>query len=165
LFGELYGSSSNLERYHQARRQVLSLPESSCMQLEGKDGQHLSLGTLHSKDRNLYYAAFPEINAALAKTPNKHKTPEGLREIIQQERRIEMAFEGHRNFDVRRWKQADKYFNIPVTGWSVDGSTTNTFYIVKTVGQRSFITPRDYLHPIKYSEMIVNSNLVQSPGW
>ena len=104
-------------------------------------------------------------NAALAKTPNKHKTQEGLREIIKQERRIELAFEGHRNFDVRRWKEADKYFNIPVTGWSVDGSTTNTFYIVKTVGQRSFITPCDYLHPIKYSEMIVNSNLVQSPGW
>lgn len=104
-------------------------------------------------------------NPTYAKTLNKHKTPEGLREIIKQERRIEMAFEGHRNFDVRRWKEADKYFNIPVTGWSVDGSTTNTFYIVKTVGQRSFITPRDYLHPIKYSEMLINSNLVQNPGW
>lgn len=104
-------------------------------------------------------------NANIAKTPNKHKTTEGLREIIKQERRIELAFEGHRNFDVRRWKEGDKYFNIPVTGWSVDGSTTNTFYIVKTVGQRSFITPRDYLHPIKYSEMLVNSNLIQNPGW
>lgn len=104
-------------------------------------------------------------NPAIAKTLNKHKSPEGLREIIKQERRIELAFEGHRNFDVRRWKEADKYFNIPVTGWSVDGSATNTFYVVKTVGQRSFITPRDYLHPIKYSEMLVNSNLVQNPGW
>ena len=41
-------------------------------------------------------------NSAVAKTPNKHKTQEGLREIVKQERRIEMAFEGHRNFDVRR---------------------------------------------------------------
>lgn len=104
-------------------------------------------------------------NPALAKTLNKHKSKEGLREIIKQERRIELAFEGHRNFDVRRWKEGDKYFNTPVTGWSVDGTTTNTFYVVKIVGQRSFITPRDYLHPIKYSEMIVNSNLVQNPGW
>jgi starch-binding outer membrane protein, SusD/RagB family len=104
-------------------------------------------------------------NAAIAKTHNKHKTAEGLREIIKQERRIELAFEGHRNFDVRRWKEADKYFNMPVTGWSVDGATTNTFYMVKNVGQRSFITPRDYLFPIKYSEMLVNSNLVQNPGW
>jgi len=104
-------------------------------------------------------------NPLFAKTLNKHKTVEGLRQIIKQERQIELAFEGHRNFDVRRWKEADKYFNRPVTGWSVDGTTTNTFYIVKTVGQRSFITPRDYLHPIKYSEMVVNSNLVQNPGW
>ncbi|MDP4238385.1 MAG: RagB/SusD family nutrient uptake outer membrane protein [Bacteroidota bacterium] len=104
-------------------------------------------------------------NPLFAKTLNKHKTKDGLRQIIQQERQIELAFEGHRNFDVRRWKEADKYFNRPVTGWSVDGSTTNTFYVVKTVGQRSFITPRDYLHPIKYSEMVVNSNLVQNPGW
>lgn len=104
-------------------------------------------------------------NPLLAKTVNKHKTTEGLREIIKQERRIELAFEGHRNYDVRRWLEGDKYFNIPVTGWSVDGSTTNTFYTVKTVGQRSFITPRDYLHPIKYSEIIVNSNLDQNPGW
>jgi len=104
-------------------------------------------------------------NPLFAKTLNKHKTVDGLRQIIQQERQIELAFEGHRNFDVRRWKEADKYFNRPVTGWSVDGATTNTFYIVKIAGQRSFITPRDYLHPIKYSEMVVNSNLVQNPGW
>lgn len=104
-------------------------------------------------------------NPLFAKTLNKHKTTDGLRQIIRQERQIELAFEGHRNFDVRRWKEADKYFNRPVTGWSVDGATTNTFYIVKTVGQRSFITPRDYLHPIKYDEMVVNSNLVQNPGW
>lgn len=104
-------------------------------------------------------------NPLLAKTVNKHEDVDGLREIIKQERRIELAFEGHRNFDVRRWKEGDKYFNKPVTGWSVDGSTTNSFYIVKTVGQRSFITPRDYLHPIKYSEIIVNSNLAQNPGW
>jgi hypothetical protein len=104
-------------------------------------------------------------NPALAKTLNKHKTQDGLREIIKQERRIEFAFEGHRNIDVRRWKEGDKYFNAPVLGWSVDGASVNTFYIVKSVGQRSFITPRDYLHPIKYSEMLVNSNLVQNPGW
>jgi len=104
-------------------------------------------------------------NPLLAKTVDKHKTYEGLQEIIRQERQIELAFEGQRNFDVRHWKEADKYFNQPVKGWSVDGTTTNTFYQVKEVGQRSFITPRDYLHPIKYDEIVVNSNLVQNPGW
>ena len=104
-------------------------------------------------------------NPTFAKTMNKHLDKDGLREIIRQERQIELAFEGHRNFDVRRWKEGERYFNKAVTGWSVDGTSTNTFYVVKNVGQRSFITPRDYLFPIKYSEIIVNSNLVQNPGW
>jgi hypothetical protein len=30
---------------------------------------------------------------------------------------------------------------------------------------RSFATPRDYLHPIKTSELITNPNLIQNPQW
>lgn len=104
-------------------------------------------------------------NADLARTVNKHQDKDGLREIIQQERMIELAFEGQRYYDIRRWKLAGKYFNKPVTGWSVDESAVNKFYTVKNVGQRSFLTPRDYLFPIKLNEIIVNSNLVQNPGW
>ena len=78
---------------------------------------------------------------------------------------IELAFEGQRHSDIRRWKLGDKYFNKPVSGWSVDESAVNKFYKVKSVGQRSFLTPRDYLFPIKLDEIIVNSNLVQNPGW
>lgn len=104
-------------------------------------------------------------NVDLAKTANKHQDKDGLREIIQQERMIELAFEGQRYYDIRRWKLAGKYFNKPVTGWSVDESAVNKFYTVKNVGQRSFLTPRDYLFPIKLNEIIVNSNLVQNPGW
>ncbi len=104
-------------------------------------------------------------NAAWAKTVNKHETVDGLREIIRQERMIELAFEGQRYYDVRRWKKAAEYFNKPVTGWSVDESSINKFYTVKNVGQRAFLTPRDYLFPIKLDEIIVNSNLVQNPGW
>jgi len=100
-----------------------------------------------------------------AKTANKHTTQVGLREIIHQERMIELCFEGQRNYDIKRWKLANEYFNKPVTGWSVDESAINKFYTVKSVGQRSFITPRDYLFPIKLDEMIINSNLVQNPGW
>ena len=108
-------------------------------------------------------------NAAIAKTHNKHTTKEGLREIIRQERRIELAFEGQRNYDVRRWKEGDKYFNIPMKGWNVYEKTTNGYYNTQkgpgVVMQRAFITPRDYLYPIKYSELNKNSELVQNPGW
>ncbi|MCF8345915.1 MAG: RagB/SusD family nutrient uptake outer membrane protein [Bacteroidales bacterium] len=102
---------------------------------------------------------------ALAKTVNKHTTKEGLREIIRQERSIELAFEGNRYYDVRRWKEGAKHFAEPVKGWSVDESALNKFYVVRDVGQRSFITPRDYQHPVPMDEMIINSNLVQNPGW
>jgi hypothetical protein len=96
---------------------------------------------------------------------NSHKTPAGMREIIHAERRIELAFEGNRNFDVRRWKEGDKYFKKEVLGWSVEQSSATNYYQLTPVFLRSFITPRDYLHPIKHDELQLNSNLVQNPGW
>jgi hypothetical protein len=115
-------------------------------------------------------AGIPELetawgNASIAKTPNKHTTKEGLREIIQHERMIELAFEGHRYNDIRRWKLAETYFNTAVYGWSVDETTEVGFYQVKQVGERSFLSPRDYLQPIKTSELTTNPNLIQNPGW
>ncbi|MDG1685307.1 MAG: RagB/SusD family nutrient uptake outer membrane protein [Flavobacteriaceae bacterium] len=104
-------------------------------------------------------------NASLAKNVNKHTTQSGLREIIRQERMIELAFEGHRYNDIRRWKLADQYFNSNVRGWSVDENSDANFYKVIDVGIRSFETPRDYLHPIQTSELVTNPNLIQNPQW
>ena len=106
---------------------------------------------------------------SIARTVDKHMTKSGLREIIRQERRIELAFEGQRSNDVRRWKEGEKYFNIPVKGWNVNDATPNGYYNNQRgpveVMQRAFVTPRDYLYPIKYSELTKNSELVQNPGW
>ncbi len=104
-------------------------------------------------------------DATLAKNPGKHTNIDGLRDIIRHERMIEMAFEGHRYFDIRRWKLGDQYFATPIMGLSIDETDANAFYVTKTLAQRSFVTPRDYLHPIKVDELIVNTNLVQNPGW
>lgn len=104
-------------------------------------------------------------NATLAATPNKHTSKEGLREIIQQERMIELAFEGHRYYDIRRWKLADQYFTTPIQGWSVDEDAEANYYQIMNVGQRSFSTPRDYLQPISFTELSRNPNLIQNPGW
>lgn len=102
---------------------------------------------------------------ALAKTLNKHTDKAGMREIIQQERMIEMAFEGHRYFDLRRWKLAQHYFSMPIYGMDNDQTDANLYYTKKEISQRSFIAPRDYLQPIDAAELIKNSNLVQNPGW
>ncbi len=114
-------------------------------------------------------SAVPSLEEAwggpFAKTPNKHLDKEGLREIIRQERLIELAFEGHRYFDIRRWKQAHEMFSSPIRGLNIDATEPAFYYMVSDIAQRSFITPRDYLQPIKLDELIRNTNLVQNPGW
>jgi hypothetical protein len=122
-------------------------------------------------------AAIPDVELVwgdvnLAKTPDKHKDKAGMREIIHAERRIELAFEGNRYFDIKRWKEGDKWLTKEIRGWNVDGVNTNEYYQLDADGlpalhiyNRSFITPRDYLFPVSYNEMLLNSNLVQNPGW
>lgn len=100
-----------------------------------------------------------------AVTPNKHLNKEGLREIIQQERAIELAFEAHRYYDVRRWKLAEEYFSTPIKGWSIDEESEANYYQVKNVSLRSFNSPRDYLQPISFIELSRNPSLIQNPGW
>src|SRR3546814_3686907 len=51
-----------------------------------------------------------------SKSPGKYQTKDGLREILHRERNIEMAFEGHRFWDLRRWKEAEQIVNAPKIG-------------------------------------------------
>jgi len=101
--------------------------------------------------------------AAHSKFPDKPSKKEGMRKIIQQERMIELSFEGQRFWDLRRWKLALDYMNRPIRGWDISGRGLN-FYNVTTV-----YTPRfefkDYFWPIRENERINNPNLVQNLGW
>ncbi|CAL1519504.1 hypothetical protein MMC2321_03253 [Chitinophaga sp. MM2321] len=98
-------------------------------------------------------------------SPGKYTTKEGLRSIIHQERLIEMAFEGSRIWDIRRWKEAVAYQNQPVVGWDVFQRVTSEYYRPKTLHNQTFVAPRDYLWPLKEYDLTVNTNLVQNPGW
>ncbi len=104
-------------------------------------------------------------DAKIVKTVNKHLDKDGLRSIIQQERLIELCYEGHRYFDILRWKRAAEFFNSPIQGFSVEEKTAENFYVLKTIQTRSFQTPRNYLCPIGMEEMLRNPNLVQTIGW
>lgn len=102
-----------------------------------------------------------------AKTSKKDKytTKEGLRSIIQQERLIELANEGHRFWEIRRWKRAkEMWHNKPIQGWDIDQAETATYYRVRTLFTRPFNT-KDYLWPILEYNLSVNPNLDQNPGW
>ncbi len=93
---------------------------------------------------------------------------EGMRERIRHERRIELAFETHRYFDVRRWKIAQTVDNKDVHGMNIQEGTSlqdNAFYVRTRVESRVFTAPKHYLWPIYQSEINKNNNLVQNPQW
>ena len=102
--------------------------------------------------------------AAASQNPGKPSEKEGLRDIIQDERMIELVFEGHRFWDLRRWKRAVEFLNSDIRAWNVEGETTDDYYNVITVGTYQFLN-RDYLWPISETDIIANTNLVQNPGW
>ena len=97
--------------------------------------------------------------------PSKVKTKEGMREIIRQERGIELAFEGSRFWDLRRWKTAAQELNKTLLGWDINQKEVDAYYQPRVVYKQKFIAPRDYLWPIKEEELSVNPLLVQNPGW
>lgn len=99
-----------------------------------------------------------------AKNPNKFNTKEGLRQIIHQERRIELCFEGQSGWDLRRWKELQAVLNNPIQGWSINNAEAVNYYRPTT----QFIPVfglKDYLWPIKSYDLVVNPNLVQNPYW
>lgn len=95
----------------------------------------------------------------------KYTTKAGLREIIQQERQIEFAFEGHGFWDLRRWKKAPEVLNAPVFGWDIEQKDAANYYRRKLLFDQKFIVPRDYFWPIWDGDILVNRNLVQNLGW
>jgi hypothetical protein len=99
-----------------------------------------------------------------SRTPNKHTTQNGLREIIQQERSIELIFEGHRYNDLRRWKTAMLELNKPIKGWDLLQTDAATYYREVMLLDQTF-RQANYLWPIKERNIIVNRNLDQNPGW
>jgi hypothetical protein len=88
-----------------------------------------------------------------------------MRELIRNERRLELCFEGHRFWDLRRWKVSLEKLNESIRG------------IKGTDGQFDFSGPyviegqnrvyKDYMlyGPIPYSETLKWSNLFQNDGW
>lgn len=83
---------------------------------------------------------------------------EKMREMIRNERRLELCFENKRFWDLRRWK-AD--LNEPATGMQITGNTYNSALKVE---DRNF---KDYMiyGPLPYSDVLKFSNLEQNAGW
>lgn len=90
---------------------------------------------------------------------------EEMRTLIQNERRIELAFEEHRFWDIRRWKTAPVVLNGNLSGTRITKNTDNSFSYATIVAATTVFTNKLYHMPIPYSEITKNVNLVQNEGW
>lgn len=96
-------------------------------------------------------------------------TKETMREKIRQERTVELAFEEHRFFDLRRWKEngtgsllAETVLNESVYGMRIsnDKSTYTRFKLEDRV-----YLPKHRFFPVAQGEIDINPDLGQTPGW
>jgi starch-binding outer membrane protein, SusD/RagB family len=88
-----------------------------------------------------------------------------MREAIHKERRVELAFEEHRFWDVRRWKEGTIYFNTTVHGMQITRNSDGKYsYNIIGVENRVYQSKMDW-YPIPYTELLKNPQLKQNPNW
>ena len=89
-----------------------------------------------------------------------------MREKIRVERRVELAYEEHRFWDVRRWKIAESTLGAPLAGAQITKNADGSFsYASKEVEKRTF-DPKMYLYPIPQVEINKSNGVIkQNPGW
>lgn len=93
---------------------------------------------------------------------------DSFRQRLRNERRIELAFEGHRFWDLRRWKTGSSTTEITgltITPLSYSEETGYTFSYEKKIVQRRIWEERMNYYPIKDTELFNNKHLVQNEGW
>lgn len=87
-----------------------------------------------------------------------------VRTKIRRERRVELSFEEHRFWDIRRWKlppASVTTIQAQIPTYKKNGTME---YIIKTIDTR-FMDEKMYRMPIPQSELLANPKLVQNPGW
>ena len=81
---------------------------------------------------------------------------------LRNERMVELAFEDHRFWDIRRWMIGEKtteIYGVEIT------KTADGFNYEKVLVESRYWDDKMYLYPIPDSERYINSNLGQNPGW
>ena len=115
-------------------------------------------------DRVRERAGMPKVDRMVYNSQTK------LRELIRRERRVELAFEGLRYWDIKRWDTGAQTLNGPLYG-SKEGSVnpqTGTVAWSNTrikLEDRIFHPERNYLLPIPQAELDANPNIKQNAGY
>lgn len=88
-----------------------------------------------------------------------------MRDVIRHERQVELAFEGHRIWDLRRWMKAPAVLSAPLKGVEITQTIPGTFtYAVINVENRVF-EPKMYFYPIPQQELLKMPSWMQNPLW
>ena len=133
---------------------------------EGPDGAH-------SGDLFFYLnavrqrAGIPDVKEAwdsYSDSPKNTAAQMGMREIIHQERLIELAFEGHRYWDLRRWKKAASEYDKGIYGYKISASKPEDYYQKILLATQKF-SFKDYFWPIRISTLEEKSGFIQNIGW
>lgn len=95
------------------------------------------------------------------------RSKESMRELIHNERAVELAFERVRWFDILRWKKGPEIIAQPIYRMDVKREGNAFIYtptLMANAYQRIF---KDFMHlyPIPLNEIVKGNNLVQNPGW
>lgn len=151
-----YGGSSTSWKEIRLGEVLLNYAEA---QNEANNGPDVNVYSAINQVRNR--ANLPDLPTGLTK--------EQMKEKIIQERKVELAFEGHRFWDLRRWKLAEsvlnnKYFHgMKIT--DVNGVKTFERFELNMLPKQVFL-PKHYLMPINQAELEKNPNLGgNNPGY
>lgn len=109
-------------------------------------------------------AGIPTLDQAWAST-GKTLDQAKMRQIVRQERTIELYLENHRFWDVRRWLLGEKYFNVSPKGMTINANNEDFFTPITVQMVRKFIKPNHYLMPIPQTDTDKNIKLINNPGY
>lgn len=88
-------------------------------------------------------------------------TQQQMRDYIRYERRVELAFEEHRFYDVRRWQIADVTENEPAEGITITKNGANLTYEKKVALDGRAFQNKHYWLPVPLAEIQASNNKIQ----
>ena len=132
-------------------------------------------GSISDADLNLTINRLRK-RGGVAELTNAFAATNGLmmRDEIRRERRVELAQEGFRYWDLIRWKTAEIELPKPILGnffFREFGTTVkvnltaDNFIVTQAASFRKFDPARDYLWPLPINEIALNPSMKQNPGW
>lgn len=126
-----------------------------------------ALGSADATDKDLTLSARDAVNMVRNREDVKmpffpvNMSNKNFETKYKRERMVELAFEGHRFWDLRRWKEGDKLKEITRMEITKKGDE----YIYKRVVKKRVWEDKMYFYPIIDEERRKNPNLTQNPGW